>query len=89
MSLSQKHNDALHSSGTATRFDTFTVANLRCYQLSCTDAIVGVLALSVFSKSTIAQYAQWGHRTSNLTITILSCNRLSNATASKSIEKGV
>ena len=41
---------------------------LTLYPRSCTDAIIGKLALSIFSTT---QYAQWGaHRTSNLTIAI-------------------
>ena len=50
--LSQEHNNALLSLGAVARFGTLAVANLRYFLLSCTDAIVGILALSVFSKST-------------------------------------
>ena len=87
--LFQKQNDALPSSGTAARFGIHAVANLHSYPLSCTDAIIGILAFSAFSKSTTAQYAQWGHRTSNFTITILRFNRFSYTAASMSVEEGV
>ena len=51
------HNNASHSSGTAARFGILAVANLRSYPRGCTDAIIGILALSIFSTT---QYAQWG-----------------------------
>ena len=71
------------------RFGTLAVANLRFYSMIYTNATVDILVLSAFCKSTAAQYAQWEHRTSNLTITILCCNRLSYAAASMTIEEGV
>ena len=80
--LSQENNDALHCLGTATRFGTLAVANLRSYLQSCTDAILGILAFSVFSNSTTTQYAHWEYQSSNLAITILCCNRLSYAASS-------
>ena len=55
--ISHERNDTLHSSGTAAKFGTHAIAHLRFYPLSCTDAIIGILALSVFSNSTAAQYA--------------------------------
>ena len=55
--FSQKHNDSLLSSGTTVRLGIFVVANLRSYPLSCTDAIVGILALNLFCRSTTAEYA--------------------------------
>ena len=86
MRLSKEPNDAFHCSGTEARFGILAVANSRSNPaLSFTDAMVGILALSVFSKSTTAQYAQCGHQTSNLTITILRFNRFSYAAASMSI----
>ena len=69
MYLSQRHNDALSSSDTESRRN-LAVTNFRFYPLSCTVAMVGILAFSVFLKGTIAQYAQCRHRTSSLAVII-------------------
>ena len=64
--LSQRHNDTLPRAETELRFDNLVVAKLHFYLLSCTIAIVGILALSVFPKGTTACCVQSGRRTSTL-----------------------
>ena len=53
------YNDTLPSSGTEPTVKNLAIANLRSYSLSCTAALVSILALSVFPK----------YRTSNFAIT--------------------
>ena len=84
-SLSHGHNDTLPTSGTEPRVDNLAVANLCSKPPSCTAATIGILALNVFLKDTTALYAECGHRTSNLTITIQRFNRLSYAAADTSL----
>ena len=71
----------LSNSGTEPIVDNLAIANLHAYPLSCTAAIVGILALSVFPKKTTVQCVQCGHRTSNLTTTIWRSSKLSYTAA--------
>ena len=57
--LFHRYNDQLPSSGTEPKVDNLAVANLRSYLLSCTAAIVGMLALSVFPKNTTVICPVW------------------------------
>ena len=71
--LSQGDNDAFCSSKTKLRVGKLMVANLHSYP----QPLVGMIALNVFPKNTAVRYAQFGHRTINLAITIWRSHTLS------------
>ena len=65
------------------RRDNLAIANLRSYPLNCTDkknqknfihwtapSLIEIIALSAFPKDITTCYAQFGHRTENIRITI-------------------
>ena len=63
MCLSQRRYDALPSLETELKVNNVMIANLRLYPLSCTVALLGILALSVFPRGHhSARYAQCEHR---------------------------
>ena len=60
--LFQANNNILPSSRTEPRINNFAVVYFHSYLLNCiATSLIGLLALSVIPKNTVAHYAQCGH----------------------------